>query len=85
MVDIFSLALLYTLRIFAGNSATEIKISAWLFAFSLFFILALAFLKRCAEMDITDNNIITKIKRRGYISNEKPILQTIRIASSSRV
>ena len=82
IVDIFSLALLYTLRIFAGAAATEIKISAWLFAFSLFLFLALAFLKRCAEMDITDNNIITKIKRRGYISNEKPILQTMGIASS---
>ena len=50
LVDVFSLAILYTLRIVEGGAATGILCSVWLLAFSLFQFLSLAFLKRSAEL-----------------------------------
>ena len=46
VVDICVLAGLYTIRIFAGGVATGIPLSAWLLAFSAFFFLSLAAVKR---------------------------------------
>ncbi len=50
LVDVFSLAILYTLRIVEGGAATGILCSVWLLAFSVFQFLSLAFLKRSAEL-----------------------------------
>jgi len=44
------LACLYGTRIAAGSAATGIRVSAWLLAFSLFFVLRLALIKRCTEL-----------------------------------
>lgn len=50
VLDIVVLALLYTLRIFAGGMAATVSVSAWLLAFSTFFFLSLAALKRYSEL-----------------------------------
>ncbi len=50
VVDICTLAGLYTLRIIAGGVATGIPLSVWLLAFSIFFFFALAAMKRQAEL-----------------------------------
>lgn len=50
LIDCIVLALLYTLRVVAGAAATEVRISFWLIALSLFLFLSLAFLKRFAEL-----------------------------------
>ncbi|TDN69871.1 UbiA family prenyltransferase [Paraburkholderia sp. BL10I2N1] len=50
MVDVITLSLLYTLRIFAGSVAVNISTSHWLLAFSVFTFLSLALVKRCAEL-----------------------------------
>jgi len=50
LVDVFTLSGLYTIRIVAGDAATGIPLSPWLFAFSIFIFLSLAFSKRAAEM-----------------------------------
>ena len=50
LVDVFSLAFLYTLRIIEGGAATGILCSIWLLAFSGFQFLSLAVLKRSAEL-----------------------------------
>lgn len=66
MVDVILLALLYTLRIIAGGVATGIIISNWLLAFSMFFFLSLALLKRYSELShaiMNGKNIDTS---RGY-------------------
>ena len=49
-IDICTLAGLYALRIIAGGSATGIELSIWLVAFSIFFFLSLAAVKRQAEL-----------------------------------
>jgi 4-hydroxybenzoate polyprenyltransferase len=49
-LDVIILAILYTLRILAGEAATAVPVSNWLFAFSLFLFLSLAVLKRYSEL-----------------------------------
>jgi hypothetical protein len=51
LVDVFTLASLYTLRIVAGAMATGTDFSFWLLAFSIFFFLSLALVKRYVELD----------------------------------
>jgi 4-hydroxybenzoate polyprenyltransferase len=50
LLDVLLLAGLYTLRLLAGGAATDIALTPWLLAFSLFFFLGLAFAKRYAEV-----------------------------------
>ena len=46
LVDVFTLAGLYTLRILAGGMATQTPVSEWLMAFAMFLFTSLAFVKR---------------------------------------
>lgn len=50
LIDVLTLSLLYTLRIFAGSVAIGIATSSWLLAFSVFLFLSLALVKRCSEL-----------------------------------
>jgi len=50
VVDICALAVLYTIRILAGGAATDLPISVWLLAFSIFLFFSLAAVKRQAEL-----------------------------------
>ena len=50
LLDVMTLAGLYTLRIIAGSAATHIEPSFWLLAFSVFLFLSLGFVKRYAEL-----------------------------------
>jgi 4-hydroxybenzoate polyprenyltransferase len=50
LLDVLMLAGLYTMRILAGAAATNIGVSFWLLAFSTFFFLSLALVKRYVEL-----------------------------------
>jgi 4-hydroxybenzoate polyprenyltransferase len=50
LLDVLTLAALYTVRIIAGAVSTETKLSHWLIAFSLFFFLSLGICKRSSEL-----------------------------------
>ena len=50
VIDVMTLAALYTLRIIAGAMALAISLSFWLLAFSMFMFLSLAMVKRFAEL-----------------------------------
>jgi 4-hydroxybenzoate polyprenyltransferase len=50
LVDVLVLAGLYTLRILSGSAAIGVETSFWLLAFSMFFFLSLALVKRYSEM-----------------------------------
>jgi len=64
VVDVLTLAGLYTHRILAGGIATSVPISSWLMGFSLFFFLSLAFAKRYVELALFSGE--GKIKNRDY-------------------
>lgn len=78
LVDIFVLAGLYTLRLFAGGEATGHPVSLWLLGFSSFFFLSLALVKRVSEMMTLTGG---RAARRGYMAADVPILQLMGIAS----
>lgn len=50
LADVFTLAALYCLRIFAGGAVTGIVLSPWLLSLSGFFFLSLGFSKRASEL-----------------------------------
>lgn len=50
LADVFTLAILYMLRIVGGAAATHIALTGWLLAFSMFLFLSLAFCKRATEL-----------------------------------
>ena len=55
LVDVFVLTAFYIIRIIAGAIAIEVKLSFWILAFSLFFFLSLALLKRYVELSKANN------------------------------
>ncbi|ALG91805.1 prenyltransferase [Actibacterium sp. EMB200-NS6] len=81
VVDIFTLALLYAVRILAGGGATGIPLSIWLLAFSIFFFFSLAAVKRQAELvDGAANGKITA-HGRGYRVDDLPLVANMALGS----
>ncbi len=81
IVDVLVLAGLYTLRLFAGGIATSVPISPWLLAFSMFFFLNLAFVKRFSELHLMQESKQTKSKGRGYVVGDIDLFRSIGPAS----
>ncbi|MGH6977287.1 MAG: UbiA family prenyltransferase, partial [Stellaceae bacterium] len=77
IVDVATLACLYGMRLAAGAAAVAVPLSPWFVAFSVFFFLCLALVKRCTE--ITDR--VAKgdgdPKGRGYIQRDLPMLEAM--------
>jgi 4-hydroxybenzoate polyprenyltransferase len=85
LVDVIVLACLYTIRILAGSAAAGVMVSPWLAAFSIFFFLSLAFVKRFAELEsmslgssATDT---VAVKGRGYRVSDLEQLRSFGTAS----
>lgn len=81
VIDICVLAGLYTARIIAGGIATEIPLSVWLLAFSVFFFLSLAAVKRQAELIDSAERGNLKASGRGYHVDDLPIISMIAIGA----
>lgn len=74
ILDVFVLSFLYLSRLLAGSVATMVVFSNWLIAFTLFFFLSLAYLKRFIEIERTTQN--AKIKGRGYFKKDRELVKT---------
>jgi 4-hydroxybenzoate polyprenyltransferase/phosphoserine phosphatase len=81
VIDICVLAGLYTARIIAGAVATGIPLSVWLLAFSVFFFLSLAAVKRQAELIDSAERGNLKASGRGYHVDDLPIISMIAIGA----
>lgn len=81
VIDICVLAGLYTARIIAGGVATGIPLSVWLLAFSIFFFLSLAAVKRQAELIDSAERGNLKASGRGYHVDDLPIISMIAIGA----
>ncbi|MDE3120350.1 MAG: UbiA family prenyltransferase, partial [Paracoccaceae bacterium] len=81
VVDIVALSALYTVRIVAGGAASDIELSVWLLAFSVFFFFSLAAVKRQAEL--VDNIASGKDKPagRGYLASDLPLVETMAVGA----
>ena len=74
-IDVVMLGGLYALRVLAGAAATRVELSEWLLAFSLFFFLSLALLKRYAELRFLEETEATASKGRGYSVEDVAMLR----------
>lgn len=66
LVDVLTLAGLYTIRIIAGAAAVSLAPSFWLMAFSMFLFLSLALVKRFTELLNLQQQNRTNLSGRGY-------------------
>ena len=81
MIDVLTLAGLYTVRIVAGAAATNIALSFWLLMFAIFIFLSLAIVKRYAELHVMKQQGKLKAKGRGYQVEDLSLLQSLGGAS----
>lgn len=81
IIDCLILAMLYTLRVIAGAAATDTPLSFWLLAFSIFFFLSLAFVKRYAELQTQLLEGNDEAHGRGYSTTDAPLVQLLGVAS----
>ena len=80
LVDVLTLAGLYTVRIIAGAAAASVVLTPWLLAFSMFLFLCLAAVKRQAElMDLLQTG--RAASGRGYETDDLPILRGIGLSA----
>jgi 4-hydroxybenzoate polyprenyltransferase len=82
LVDVFSLAFLYVIRLFAGGVATGFHVSQWLLGFSAFLFLSLALIKRVAEISTAAQDAARLASRRGYFGDDHIVLTMMGITSS---
>lgn len=81
VIDICTLAGLYTIRILAGGVAAGLVISPWLLAFSIFLFLGLAAIKRQAELisDMAEGR--TGASGRAYVTSDLPVVAGMALSS----
>jgi 4-hydroxybenzoate polyprenyltransferase len=82
LIDVLTLAGLYTVRVIAGAAATQIDVSFWLLAFSVFFFLSLALVKRFVELEQAPADTASKVAGRGYRAADKHVIAEAGMAST---
>lgn len=81
VLDIITLATLYTLRIIGGGAATGIPLTVWLLGFSLFVFMSLAVAKRCAELIVMRELGRNEPVGRGYRVRDLPLLCSVGVGA----
>ncbi len=81
LVDVFTLASLYTLRIIAGAVAASVALSPWLLGFSIFIFLSLAIVKRVAELHSVREHGVKDVAGRGYQIGDLGMLEILGVAA----
>ena len=72
VADVMTLTTLYTMRILAGAALAGVVLSQWFLAFSIFFFLSLAMLKRVAEL--REQPAVRNAGARPYVADDVPTL-----------
>lgn len=81
LIDVLTLAGLYTTRIIAGSEAAGAESSFWLLAFSIFFFLSLALVKRFTELQDFGVGAHRSKTGRGYVDADLETLSQAGMAS----
>lgn len=82
LVDVFTLAGLYTFRIVIGGFISGHQVTAWLLNFSFLCFLSLGFLKRYIELARGERDKTQRVGRRGYYPADALILCVMGVGSS---
>ena len=84
IADVFVLAGLYTYRVLAGGVAGGVAVSPWLLAFSTFFFVSLALIKRYTELLTSHQSATAQVSsRRAYRSDDLPLVEAMGIAAAT--
>ena len=81
LLDVFTLAGLYTVRMLAGAAAIPVPVSHWLLVFALFMFLSLALAKRYAELSALARRDGVSTPGRGYRTSDRTLVGAMGIAS----
>lgn len=80
IIDVITLAILYTIRIWIGGVAIGVALSFWLLLFSIFLFLSLSYLKRYIELRDSPNE--TKLlSGRGYVRADLDVVMASGVAA----
>ena len=82
LIDVVTLAILYTMRIVAGAAAVSISTTIFLIAFSLFLFLGLGMMKRVTELVNLEKSNKTDTEGRAYSEKHIGLLSVIGGSSS---
>ncbi|HEY1999950.1 UbiA family prenyltransferase [Paraburkholderia sp.] len=82
LVDVFTLACLYTVRVIAGGTADAIPLSYWLILFCVPIFLSLAMVKRYVELESILRLGKMEAAGRGYITQDMSILRSFGTSSA---
>ena len=78
MVDVLTLAILYTLRIVGGGVAIGVPLSFWLLLFSMFIFLSLALIKRYSELlAAREAGRSSVLRGRGYAPDDLEMVASL--------
>jgi len=80
-LDVLALAGLYAIRVLAGGAAANVEVSNWLLALSVFFFLALALLKRYADLGLLAAAGHDEAAGRGYRVGDRDLLRSMGVTS----
>lgn len=81
LVDVLTLAALYTMRIVAGGAATGVDLSFWLLACSVFLFWSLAIIKRYSELGVMEQIGESGTHGRDYRLGDADTLNSLGAAS----
>lgn len=82
LVDVVTLAGLYTLRIIAGAVGVNVVLSEWLLIFSLFVFTSLALIKRFSELSMRETAGLADPSNRDYRVTDLHIIGAMAAASA---
>ncbi len=81
LIDIVTLAGLYTLRIVAGAVSVGVPLSEWLLMFSLFVFTSLALIKRLSELTMRQGAGLSDPANRDYRISDLHVIAAMAAAS----
>ena len=82
VIDVIALAMLFTIRVFAGAAVAAITLSPWFLSFCIFTFLALAIVKRLGEFRSLGASGSAAFSGRAYRAEDLPAMIAIGAASS---
>lgn len=81
IVDVITLAMLYTVRVVGGAVAINVVLSQWLLAFSMFIFTALALMKRYIELSSRLDAALPDPTNRNYQNNDLDVVMALAAAA----
>lgn len=83
VIDVITLASLYTIRVVAGAVLVEVPLSRWFLAFSIFLFLSLALVKRVVELEELKAGDVSAAAGRGYRVDDLTVLTGLGTAAAA--